>query len=405
MRYPIGHVCNLPVRKKAANAGQTAPAPGFAPQAHYVFVANYFLIETFCLYLLPQTNPKTHVYPPPFKSKYLIFVFAASLLWSCNPEKEHVAPSASAGVQNVVNPNPIPLPADEPPIGPPADLYAFNGIFTPNNSPIPSSTVTPGGSVYFHILTGGTIPPYGLATVAPGEADLVAILISGTTSAGVPFSITADRATTMNMDDLTYAVPFPYSNMPNYGTYVQSYRVVSWKVPPFMPAGNYTVQVWPYQTNGSTPRYFTAARRNYAQGPLVVSGATGAPGNLQRDPTITPTTASPVFRLLWPTSTFFGSQTLRTTIQNVSTGRYYCLASGEDPGFNGGLGYPALWEANAFVANTGGASVRYNSTALFGGQRLSPIPAGTYKVFLDEIMRNGTSTYLTTPANQNIVLP
>ncbi len=294
-----------------------------------------------------------------------------------------MAPSASAGVQNGVDPTPPPLPADEPPVGPPADLYTADALYNPNTTGVPSSTVQAGGTAYFHIRTGGYIPPYGLATVAPGEADLVYISISGTTSAGAPFAITADRAA--ELDRLEYDLAFDIPSLMPGRLYVQSYRYVGWKVPPFMPTGNYTVQVWPYQTNGSTPRFFTAAHRNYAQGTLTVTARSITSNTLTLNRGIVPAAANPFFGFTWTPGFFSGSNALRTIIQNTTTGRYYCLAPGVEPYLNPFPPYhPYIWEANGSIPNTGSATVRYNSTATFGGQQLSPIPGGRYKVFLDD---------------------
>lgn len=245
---------------------------------------------------------------------------------------------------------------------------------------------------------------------------MVSILINGTTSAGVSFAMTAERATIMDGGECGLAPAFDIPYVMPGKLYVQSYRYVAWKVPPFMPAGTYTVQIWPFQTNGSTPRYFGAARRNYAQGTLTVGTPNVILGSLQL-PTVPnpPTTANPVFTIGWqPTSFFSSNGTLRTTIQNVSTNRYYCLSTGNaevgnSPSVSSCSGYPCYWDANALAINTGSgvASVRYNSTMLFGGQRLVQVPAGTYRVFLDEVSQAQTSAnkYLVTTTGQTIVLP
>ena len=335
------------------------------------------------------------------------------LLSACNPDKEQVAPTAGPGVQNGVPINPSPVPVLDTPVA----MYTANAAYIPNYTGLPPATATPGNTVYFSVLTAGYIPTgIGQATILPDEADLVTVFISGTTDTGAPLSMLAERATLMDENSCGYALGYavPYIGMPNYGTYVQSYRFVAWKVPPFMPAGYYQVTLSAFQTNGNIPRYFTAARRTQAVGILRVNASAGMLNNtLQYSSNqVPPTVANPIFGITWPASQFIGGTKLRTTVRNIVTGRYYCLSPGAFyPPYNTGplltcSGLPASWDASALVPNTGTEAIRYNSTSLVAGQSPGAIPAGNYQVYLDALDGTSLTKYLTTaPTTPPINLP
>ena len=327
------------------------------------------------------------------------------LLLACNKERETVAPAGASVSQDSTG------PGTDPPIDPAAitPLYTDNVIRSQASSTNAPMSFAPGARVYFltRAINTPTSPVVvGTTILTNYDTHLVQLEIAGTN--GSTFYMLADRAGVIDDYGEGQTNYFTPPNAPFTGFYSQGYRGMAWKIPPYMPAGTYRVRFYSYQGGSPVPQMFSGNGANVAEGSLVVNSVSlPATPTLQYAPPVA-TASSPIFGLSWFTSEFSGSSAtpeLRVMVRNTTTNKFYALS----PGYNDMLYFPT-WDANATYSNTGGASVRYNSTTLFGG--LTPpytgpttsantpqrVPAGYYQVYVDDKNEYGSlpTKYLTT---------
>ncbi len=298
-----------------------------------------------------------------------------------------------------------------------------------SGTPIP--TFMPGQVAYFLTRAINTPTKYPGPIGGPSgwqqaltayDTHLVTLEITGPNS----FYMLADRAGVIDDYGNNYTIDPTPPGAPNTGLYSIGYRGMAWKIPPFMTAGTYVVRFYSYKSttpNGSNPpQYFGPTGQPIAQGSLVVSGTTPPPSQGLQYVSPGPTAGSPVFGLQWPTGAFPGASStvpnLRVIVRNTATKRYYALSPGYtfDPSYSD---FFPSWDADASYPNTGGKTIRYNSTALFGGlnapyvgvtaSTLTPpaVPAGNYEVYLDDkyAQSGALTTYLTAPIVNGVITP